>query len=59
MFAAFGIVTLHGWVLGLIARRRWAPQPIKRRVRVLVGLALFIATVPLWHLADHVRRCAG
>jgi len=55
MFAAFGLISLHGWVLGLAARRGWVPQTVKGRARVLAGLALVIVTVPLWHFAGHLR----
>jgi hypothetical protein len=55
MFAAFGLISLHGWVLGLAARRGWVPQTVKGRARVLAGLILVIATVPLWHFAGHLR----
>ena len=55
IFAAFGLVSLHGWVLRLANRRGFAAQTVKRSVRVAVGLALVAATVPLWHLADHGR----
>jgi hypothetical protein len=52
MFAAFGLLFLHGWVLRLAARREWTPRTLKA---VLAGLALMIAAVPLWHFAGHLR----
>ena len=55
MFAAFGLIFLYRWALRRATRRGWVSQPIKRRIRVLFGLALVIATVPLWHLAGHLR----
>lgn len=55
MFAAFGLISLHGWVLGLAARRGWVRQPVEGRARVLAGVVLVIATVPLWHFVDHLR----
>jgi hypothetical protein len=55
MFAAFGLISLHGWVLRLAARRGWVRQPVTKRVGALVGLILLAATVPLWHFADHIR----
>jgi hypothetical protein len=55
MFAAFGLISLHGWVVGLAARRGWVPKGIEGRARILAGLVLLIATVPLWHIAGHLR----
>jgi hypothetical protein len=53
MFAAFGLISLHGWVFGLAARRGWVPHT--GRARVLTGLVLMIATVPLWHFVNYLR----
>jgi hypothetical protein len=55
MFAAFGLVSMHGWVLALANRKGWVTETNRRPVRVVVGLVLVVATVPLWHFADHVR----
>jgi hypothetical protein len=55
MFAAFGLVSLHGWVLRLAIRRGWTRETTRRRASVLTGLAMVLATVPLWHFADHLR----
>ena len=53
MFAACGLIQLYGWTLRLTAR--WGRQQTRRSTRVVVALALLLATVPLWNLADHVR----
>ena len=55
MFAAFGLVSLHGWVLDLAARQGWVAQTVKGPVRIAVALALVATTVPLWHFVDHLR----
>jgi hypothetical protein len=54
MFAAFGLISLHGWVLGLAARRGWVPAKGKG-ARVLAALVLTIVTVPVWHVVDELR----
>ena len=53
IFAAFGLISLHGWVLRLAAHRGWDSQA--RRTRIVAGLILVVAMVPLWHFADPVR----
>jgi hypothetical protein len=53
MFAAFGFVAVHEWVVRLAARRGWAPKKVK--MPVLAGLILLIATVPFWRFAEHLR----
>jgi len=54
-FAALGLISLHGWVCGLITRRGWAPRMVKGRLSAAVGLVLVITMVPVWHFADHLR----
>ncbi len=53
MFASYALVTLHGWIIRAIARRSWAPKAMP--VSVVAGAALVIATMPSWHVADHLR----
>ena len=49
MFAAFGLVTLHGWLVGLARRRGWTSPRVS--VPVLArGLILTMATVPFWRI---------
>ena len=53
MFAAFGIVAAHDWIVKTAAIRGWAPRRIG--VPILSALVLIIATVPFWRFADYVR----
>jgi hypothetical protein len=53
MFAAFGFVALHDWIVKVATRRGLAPKRLK--VPVLAGLVLVIATVPFWHFVEHLR----
>jgi len=55
IFAACGLVALHGWVVRLISRLRWLPRVLAARGSVIVGLVLVIAAVPWVHLVDHFR----
>jgi hypothetical protein len=55
MFAAFGLISLHGWLLRLAASHGWIRETVKRRASVLVGLALVLGAMPPWHFADHLR----
>jgi hypothetical protein len=55
MFAAFGLVSLHDWALRAATGRGWVRQPAGLRARVLAGLILFAATVPVWQFAGHLR----
>lgn len=55
MFAAFGLVSLHDWVLGSAGRRPWMAWTVDGRGRALAALILVAATVPLWNVADYVR----
>ncbi len=55
MFAAFGLISLHGWALRLAARRGWVTQRVGRRTRMLAFLVLAFITLPVWHFADLVR----
>jgi len=55
MFAALGLISLHGWALRLAAHRGWVRQTVTWRARVLAFLILAIATVPVWHFADLLR----
>jgi hypothetical protein len=53
MFAAFGLVTLHGWIVDVATRRGWTSTKVT--VPVLAGLILTIATVPFWRVPDYLR----
>jgi hypothetical protein len=53
MFAAFGLVTLHGWLVGLARRRGWTSPRVS--VPVLAGLILTMATVPFWRFGELLR----
>jgi hypothetical protein len=53
MFAAFGLIAVHGWFLQAARRRGWAPRRLN--LAVTSGLVLVLTTVPFWRLADHVR----
>ncbi|MGH9309676.1 MAG: hypothetical protein ACRD1U_09905 [Vicinamibacterales bacterium] len=53
MFAAYGIVTIHAWIVNRAAARGWTWQRIS--VPTLAGVLLFVAAVPFWRFADHVR----
>jgi len=55
MFAAFGLISLHGWIRALAARRGWTPLTVKGPVRLLAALVVAIAAVPLWHVSDYLR----
>ena len=55
MFAALGLIALHGRALRLASARGWIRQPVQLRARVVAGVILVAAAVPLWHLADHFR----
>ncbi|MQA29278.1 MAG: hypothetical protein GEU82_05475 [Luteitalea sp.] len=54
MFAAFGAVSLHRWVVAWASRRGWS-APNTRRLRVLAAVVLAIAAIPPWHVAEHFR----
>jgi hypothetical protein len=54
MFAAFGAVSLYGWVVAFAARRGWSSRK-QAGARVLAASILVFVTVPLWHLAGNVR----
>ena len=53
MGAAYGLLTLHGWIVQAAARRGWARATIP--VPALAAVILVIATVPVWHLASHLK----
>ncbi len=53
VFAAYGLVALHGWIVALAVRRGSTWTRVK--VPVLAGIVLAIAAVPFVRLADHVR----
>ncbi len=53
MWAAYGLVTLHSWIVQAAAHRGWARAGIP--IPALTAVVLLIATVPVWHLADHLR----
>ena len=53
MFAVYGLVTLHRWIVDTAARRAWVPQAVP--VAAIAGVILVVATVPVWSLADHLR----
>jgi hypothetical protein len=53
MFAAFGLIAVHGWFLQAARRRGWAPRRLN--LPVTAGLVLVLATIPFWRFADHVR----
>jgi hypothetical protein len=55
IFATVGLLSLHDWVLGLAARRGWASRTVNGPVRILAGLVLVTAAVPVWHVADYLR----
>jgi hypothetical protein len=54
MFAAYGLVTLHGWMVRAAARHAWVSGRIP--VSALAGAVVLIATVPVWHLLPHFRN---
>ena len=53
MWAAYGLVTLHGWIV----RRPRAGGGHRAGILIpaLTAVILLIAAVPVWHLADHLR----
>jgi hypothetical protein len=53
MFAAFGLVAVHDWIVALATRRGWAPKRIS--VPIVAAVILTIAAIPFWHLPGHVR----
>jgi hypothetical protein len=53
MCAAWGVMTVHAWVVQVATRRGWALKRLN--VPVLAGLGLVIAAVPFWNLAEHLR----
>jgi hypothetical protein len=53
MFAAFGLLALHVWIVKEAARRGWALKTPK--APVLAGLVLLMAALPFWRVADHLR----
>ena len=55
MFAAYGALTLYGWIVDLLARRMPVPARSQRPARALVGLLLVVAAVPPTHLWDVLR----
>jgi hypothetical protein len=52
MFAAFGLVSLFTWVLGMASHRGWK---VGTAMRVSIAAILLIAVVPVWRVAGHVR----
>ena len=55
LFMAVGLITLHGWVVGLAARRGWFRPSRKGTAGVIAALVLVMAAVPWWHAADELR----
>lgn len=55
IFAAFGLIRLHAWVLAWTARRTGRTMPAHAGRRALVGALLVLVTVPLWHLPRALR----
>jgi hypothetical protein len=53
MFAAYGVVIVHGWLGGLASRRGLT----RRRVNLsaVTAVVLFLAVVPFWRYREHVR----
>jgi hypothetical protein len=54
MFAAFGLITIHEWIVGWARRRAWNGVALWR-LRLGSALALVAATVPWWHLPGQLR----
>jgi hypothetical protein len=50
IFATSGLLALHNGSLALAARRGWVRQPVTVRMSTLVGLALLLVAVPVWHV---------
>lgn len=55
MFAALGVLAVHGWLLELAARRGWTSPARVRRTGAIAALLLTVVVVPFWHIADHLR----
>jgi hypothetical protein len=53
IFAAYGLVVVHAWIVRTASRRGWAPRRIS--VPVAAAVVLVIAAVPVWRFADHLR----
>ena len=53
MFAAFGFVCVHEWIVQSCARRGWALKRVN--APLLAGVVLLIATVPFWHFGPYLR----
>jgi hypothetical protein len=54
MSAAFGLITIHRWIVGWARRREWNNVALGR-VALGGGLALVAATIPWWHLPGQLR----
>lgn len=52
MFAAYGLLTVHDWVLTFGEKR--APRMQKRAVRAGTAVVLLLL-IPVWHIAGHFR----
>jgi 4-amino-4-deoxy-L-arabinose transferase-like glycosyltransferase len=53
MFAAFGLLAVHDWIVNAAGRRGWTTGRVK--VPVLAGLLLVLAALPFRHYAAHLR----
>jgi hypothetical protein len=54
MFAAYGVVAVHWWIVDMAEHRGWALR--KPAVPVLAAIVLTGAAVPFWFVADHLRN---
>jgi hypothetical protein len=53
MFAAFGLVRVHAWVVAQSARRGWTVRRLS--IAVIAGVVLTAATVPFWRVPNLLR----
>jgi hypothetical protein len=53
MFAAYGVAAVHAWIVRTATARGWTMKRVG--VPAVAGALLFVAAVPFWRFADHVR----
>jgi hypothetical protein len=53
MFAAFGLVRVHDWVMLAAGRRGWAPRRLN--LPAVAAVVLLLGAIPVWRFADHLR----
>jgi hypothetical protein len=53
MFAAYGVLAVHGWLVKTAAARGWLQKPIG--ASAIAAALVIVAAIPFWHFADHLR----